>query len=265
MTLLIATSFNRDLWHRYAKACVSSWVSNLQGDYRLLITVDGPLPSDLHEVVKDTDHEIILLDNEPEYVRFLKETSHINGPQGVPPEHQFRFEFRRFWPKVFTFHKAVMACHYDYHIWLDADVMMIKETPVETLRNFKPEVLGGVTILDRGPTWGYMDSGFIMGRPGNGEYNFFDDFVRYTYNLYTTKNIFQMAEWHDAWLFSFVLRMMSDNPEYNAVQSLSGKSDKLNPMEDSPLAEYMIHFKGVRKNELQSGEALEGNRKQEIV
>jgi len=264
VTLTIVTSFNRAIWNNHGKTCIESWVRHLRSanaqpdgssintpEYELHLYIDGPIPSDLP---KGDNIHIHWLDNEPEYVKFLTETRDVTPNPHIPPEHKFRFEFRRFWPKVRSIYDAALAQPDGSVIhpvlWLDADILFKKDLSVERIlddlddENFF-EGSASLVCLDRGPPWNYMDSGYLLidPRTNNGHW-----FVDALYNIYTTKTIFRFTEWHDAFLMSQVMNILWGDDKGNFVKSLSGMSSSLHPLDDSWLRDYMVHLKGGLKH-----------------
>jgi len=242
MTTTIVTSFNKAIWDGHGKPCVMSWLKHIKGNYNLHIYMDGRPASDLPRA---DNIRYFFLDNYADYTKFLRDTANMGAPQGVPPEHQFRFQFRRFWPKVFSIAKEVAQV--DDVLWLDADILVNKDFD---LTAFSKEHSKMFTILDRGEPWGYCDSGFMLLKEQGFELR---DFISKLENIYTTKTIFQFREWHDAYLITQLLKITfgkQTSDQYKAfVESLCGLSSSLHPIEDSPLKEYMVHLKGQRKNE----------------
>lgn len=270
MTLTIVTSFNRAIWNNHGKTCVESWVRHLRSSpnaqhgasaspdggsamasppaYELHLYIDGPIPSDLP---KGDNIHIHWLDNEPEYVKFLTETRDVTPNPNIPPEHKFRFEFRRFWPKVFSIKHAVdeyMNEWGDSVLWLDADILFKKDLSVERIEDDGNEE--DVVCLDRGHPWNYMDSGYLLLTQHNvyDGCDYFQQFVNGVYNVYTTKTIFRFTEWHDAFLMSQVMNILWGKDKDTYVKSLSGLSSSLHPLDDSWLRDYMVHLKGGLKH-----------------
>ena len=262
MSLSIVTSFNRAIWYNHGKTCISSWEEHIKGAYELHLYIDGPIPSDLP---KGDNIHIHWLDNEPEYVKFLTETRDVTPNPSIPPEHKFRFEFRRFWPKVRSIYDAALAQHRSLTLpspdggsaihanavsvtgpilWLDADILFKKDISVDRiLEDLKDNQT--VVCLDRGHPWNYMDSGYLLFDP-----TFLDafQFVESLYNIYTTKTLFRFTEWHDAFLMSQVMNILWGDDKGNFVKSLSGMSSSLHPLDDSWLRDYMVHLKGGLKH-----------------
>lgn len=263
MNLLVITSFNKPLWEAYARSSLKSWVKHLKvtapQELQLLVTVDGEVPEDLMETLKDFPGKVTveLLDNHKEYREYIKKYKNYSppNPQAIPKEHQFRYQHLRFWPKVFT---MFMASDYEDTaiLWLDADVSLHKDLPIEKIvADLEPKGhMPGKSFvcLGRGKKWGYMDSGYFLSDNQNQRIvNNYNRFVGSLYNLYQNGVIFKFQEWHDAYLITHLLDILFTK-EHKALEvlSLSGESESLNPMEDTWLSEYMIHFKGNRKASL---------------
>jgi hypothetical protein len=273
MTLTIVTSFNKFIWNNHAKTCIESWLKHLYGplgeegiapDYQLHLYIDGPIPADLP---KGDNIKVHWLDNEPEYVRFLTETRDINPNPNIPPEHKFRFEFRRFWPKVFAIKDAAQdlgVTERDKHIlWLDADILLKKDLPIELI--VKDATIDSIVCLDRGHPWNYIDSGYLL-LHNDWEYDDQGAVSKFTdalYNIYTTKTIFKFTEWHDAFLMSQVFNILWGKDYGDYVKSLSGRTSSLHPLDDSWLSEYMVHLKGQLKSKANEV-AIEAPRRQDV-
>ena len=266
--LTIVTSFNRAIWNNHGKTCIESWVRHLRSSpnaqhgasaspdggsamasppaYELHLYIDGPIPSDLP---KGDNIHIHWLDNEPEYVKFLTETRDVTPNPNIPPEHKFRFEFRRFWPKVFSIKHALYEDkEYNPFLWLDADILFKKDLSVERIledvkeeKDSDPEI----ACLDRGPPWNYMDSGYVLFGNNSAVSN---HLIEALYNIYTTKTLFRFTEWHDAFLMSQVMNILWGDDKGNFVKSLGGMSSSLHPLDDSWLRDYMVHLKGGLKH-----------------
>lgn len=268
--LTVVTSFSKTLWDAYALHGIASWLKHLKGDWRLVITIDGPVPDDLPHGMnlesngscESREVTVVSLDNLPGYAEFLFRSSVVQMPEGVNPNDRFRFEFRRFWPKVFSINMVVQdgmtAPENSPILWLDADMVLFKDLEVvrmvkDLVHNRNPLYEGhyDLVCLDRGQPWNYMDSGYLL-FSGNS-----DKISDALFNTYVTGAIFHFREWHDAFLLSRVLDILG--PEFYAenVLSLSGKVDThdpnqfLNPIAKTWLGEYLIHFKGNRKGEIQ--------------
>ena len=247
MTTTIVTSFNKAIWDGHGKPCVMSWLKHIKGDYNLHIYMDGRPASDLP---KADNIRYFFLDNFEDYTKFLRDTVNMGVPQGVPPEHQFRFQFRRFWPKVFSISEEIWESSFPKILWLDADILFNKNF---ALTEFTQDHTKPFTILDRGEPWGYCDSGFMYLQERDEESTILADFATHLRNLYHTKTIFQFREWHDAYLITQLLKItfgkQTSDVYKSSVESLCGLSSSLHPLEDSPLKEYMVHLKGQRKSE----------------
>lgn len=262
MTLTIVTSFNARLWDAYARYSLTSWLRHLKGDYHLVITMDGPIPSDMLTVLGSTGGmeydsstgvalEIISLDNIPEYRMFLERFPNVPPPPGAPQDQYYRWDYRRFWPKVYS----LAACADRYGtakefpiLWLDADITLHADLSVDRIMaDGKDKV---IVCLDRGAPWTNMDSGYFLMEEGS------EQVINYMYNIYMSGTLFHLREWHDSYVLSRVLDILGPEWYEANVLSLSGKvnsnkaMDYINPLEKTWLKDYAVHLKGNRKGEI---------------
>lgn len=266
--LLVISSFSKDLWDRYASACIKSQVKHIKPSedcsVRFLFTVDGVIP-DLSELILENpgvDIRVESLDNQPEYMGFVNRNSKRPIPN-VPPDHQFRFEFLRFWPKVYTIVRAYEISQQTHCkvLWLDADMAVRKDVDASRIVEdlyVKPrtEDTYSFVCLDRGAPWGYMDSGYFLFHKFTSWQDTTGDFIRTLGNLYDTDTLFEFQQWHDAYLFTQIMKMLWGEDRDKYVLSLSGRVDTsdpreyLNPITKTWLGEYFTHFKGNLKTEV---------------
>lgn len=260
--LLIVSSFSKELWDRYASACIKSQVKHIVSSesckVEFLFTIDGPTP-DLSSLFLENPGVTIRvesLDNQPEYMGFVERNKARPLPP-VPPDHQFRFEFMRFWPKVYTIVRAYEMIQDTSAkvLWLDADMAVRKDVEASSL--IKDIDNHAFVVLDRGAPWNYMDSGYFMfqDRYHHGIQRA-EQFIHALGNLYDTDTLFEFQQWHDAYLFTQVMKMLWGEDRDKYVLSLSGRVDTndpreyLNPITKTWLGEYFTHFKGSLKQEV---------------
>ena len=98
-----------------------------------------------------------------------------------------------------------------------------------------------------------MDSGYFM---YNGAYPI-NSFIQTLGNLYDTDTLFEFQQWHDAYLFTQLFKMLWGKDVDKYVNSLSGRVDTndalayLNPVTKTWLGEYFTHFKGALKENVE--------------
>lgn len=254
MTLTIVTSFNTRLWDAYAKFSLASWLRHLKGDYHLVVTIDGPVPSDLAEVLSGApSYEIVCLDNIPEYRAFLERFPNVPPPPGAPQDQYYRWDYKRFWPKVYTLRHATAISRDPFPsfpvLWLDADVTL--HADLEVSRIIEDTKGRDLVCLDRGAPWTNMDSGYLLIEEMAANVIF------YMYNIYMSGTLFHLREWHDSYVLSRVLDILGPEWYEDNVLSLSGKvnsnkaMDYINPLEKTWLKDFAVHLKGNRKGEIQ--------------
>jgi hypothetical protein len=179
--------------------------------------------------------------------------NHANHPKPkTDPGQEYRFNFIPFSVKVFALAEGVFPLaenleHFDYVVWLDADVMLTEKVNEDFLR----EVVGNSDLawLNRGAPWGHGETGFMMLNSRRREN--LDIYLQQA-NLYGSGQLFYFAEWHDAFVFTSLVYLKEYmEPEFN-VRNLnldmeSTHKNGLYPFETSILSTKMVHYKGNTK------------------
>jgi len=273
MRVKLVTSFNERLWEQYAKKCLDTWKEYLFLDEGSIIEIwiNGIFPVGLPLVINNIPVTYKCLDTQSDgWVYFYETFSQIQRPQ-VPPSDTFRYNFMPFSCKVFALAEASFKLKdggifnsskpmlpgefreiipaVDALLWLDADVILKKKVTSEVLKSF----LGDASLawLDRGPQWGYGDTGFIL---CDVRKNNLDVFFEQA-NTYGSGQLFFYREWHDAFIFSAIVKMKEFMDIKFKAKNLnedmnSEHKNGLYPFETSVLKEYFDHLKGPRKDEL---------------
>lgn len=149
--------------------------------------------------------------------------------------HNYRFDAVRFAHKVAALELAFRIGQSDCLVWIDADC--VTHAPIDS------EWLSG---LLGNADFGYLkrakrepETGFMLVRRNQAG----SEFVAALVNLYRTDDLFQMQEWHDAWVVGELVRLTG----IRAV-SLSGDAENTaHPLVNGPLGERLDHLKGKRK------------------
>mgnify|MGYP003335287613 CR=1 FL=1 len=148
-------------------------------------------------------------------------------------EYNYRFDAVRFCYKVFAFCNAIEHCDTEYCVWLDGDTVTHTRIPEYWIPSlFKT---GSIVCLHRGAK--PVETGFIAVRITKATKEFFRDYRM----LYVNNAIFGLKEWHDGFVFRFMLEQ-TDIPFTNLAPPGSG-----HPFVNSELGKYMDHMKGDRK------------------
>ena len=247
MKLHFVSSFSKKLWDEYAEGCIRSQVRNLPEDCSIIYYIDGEFPKDLPA---DPSVTYKMLDQVWAWRNFEKNFRFVQPPEGLSPGDAFRFKFMPFAKKVFSLFDAYDEMDFDYLIWIDADVYVQQKMPRVWFENL-PKVsdgnyLGDVVCLLRGKEWGHGDTGFFMLKASDEVLSFVRELAR----VYSSGFIFDMKEWHDAFIFSALLKLGNNSV---TIKNLNTKPNTLHPFEHSPLHPYLTHYKGPQKKAVKEG------------
>jgi hypothetical protein len=232
LKLLAVTTFNRAGYDRYAHKMLDGW-ANWPASIDLLV-----LAEDCAEVWPGA---IDLLAAAPAIARFKAEFGDRPRARGmVGGKYNYRFDAVRFCHKVFAleFAVAVACCRkVDALIWIDADTVTHRPIPLEFVEGLLPAD-ADVACLKR--SMAHSETGFVIFRantPGFG-------IIRRMASLYRTGQVFQLPQWHDAFVFDDV-RLRMEHRQGLRSHSLSGGFEHAkHPFVNGPLGAYMDHLKG---------------------
>jgi hypothetical protein len=262
MKVKIVTSFNEELWTKYAKNSLDSWVDFINLDEGSIIEcwILGAFPRGLPTKTKSGIPFVYkMVETQSQaWANFYTQYKDHPKPK-MPPNAEYKFNFVPFSIKAFALAEAAFSIRekepreFDYMCWIDADVV---------LRNFVTstylkEVIGNnhLAWLDRGAGWGHGETGFIL---ANTSGDTLDIFLQQA-NLYGAGQLFYFAEWHDAFVFTSLVRLKSymEGPETFSVKNLntdmeSKHNNGLRPFETSILNTHMTHYKGQTKDQIPS-------------
>lgn len=235
MKFLAVTTFNREGYERYAR--------------RMLESFDRHWPKRVHLVaLAEACDDILpgapdLLTVAPSIIIFKErygENPRASGQTG--DAYNYRFDAIRFCHKVFAIKAAVEAASAigaDGLIWIDADTITHADIPVAFLEGLLPAD-ADVSYLARHR--GHSETGFIVLRMTAPGVRLIERWAA----QYLSGAVFDLAEWHDAYVFDHVRRALER--EGLRSHSLSGGFEHTNhPFINGPLGAYMDHLKGDRR------------------
>lgn len=242
MSSTIITSFSNTGYHEYGKRFIETFQKFWPTEVKLVV---------YHEGIKDLPFESYNLYKVPACFDFL--TKHASDKvvkgQKQKPEHRwkaraieagynFRFDAYKFCRKVFALNDARQKIKSGKMFWLDADVVTTSTVPTGLLNT----LLGDsdeLCRLYRGSDY-HSECGFV-GYNLDKEivHHFLQDFA----DLFTTGKVFQLPEWHDSWVFDYLVDQYSGSMNVVNIPS-SSKSHIFN---FSMLGRYMDHLKGPER------------------
>jgi len=258
MRVKFVTSLNEELWNKYAKTTVDSWVDFIKADEGSIIEcwILGAFPRNLPTHTKSGIPFVykMIETQSSAWANFFMQYKEHPKPR-TEPHNAYKFNFVPFSIKVFALAEASFSIKeggekFDYVCWLDADVKLTNYVNTSFLK----ELIGNKSLawLDRGPPWGHGETGFILCTTSGDA---LDIFLQQA-NLYGAGQLFYFAEWHDAFIFTSLIRLKTfmEFPDFQ-VQNLnldmgSKHKDGLYPFETSPLNSHMIHYKGNTKEKV---------------
>jgi hypothetical protein len=151
-------------------------------------------------------------------------------------KYNFRQDAWRFSKKVFAIELVATKLTGGRLIWLDADTLTFADVPLEMLQRMPPEGCG-IAHLDR-PGY-HSECGWIA---YNLDVEGVRQFITRFAALYETKEVFQLTEWHDSWVFDWLRKRTPNVKSWAIPHKNSG-----HPFVYSELGKYMDHLKGARK------------------
>lgn len=271
MRYKVVTSFSKPLWTKYAKECIQSWLDKmvLPEGSSFEFWVQGIFPLGLPmKSAQGLPVRYKSLDAQSQEWLLFAQTFNSMPRPDVEPGQEFRFNFMPFSCKVFTLAEAAWTMQdHDAMIWIDADTFLKEPINGEWLDGNVFPNGSNLAFLDRGPRWGYGETGFIGARKatelGQGETDQVLDTFFEQAKIWGSGQLFFFREWHDAFVYTSVARRAYfQDPERVRVNNLnqdmnSQVQDGLFPFETSVLGTKFVHLKGNRKDKIKelSGQA----------
>lgn len=199
-------------------------------------------PARVHDLLQD-----------PACARFLARYAEDPVAQGRRPKpgmvwkakallagYNFRFDAYKFCRKVFAL-QATAALHAADPVrmfWVDADVVTWRAVPLNLFPTVLPDDVD-ICYLDRGPDY-HSECGFVGYQLKEARVR---QFLHDLAALYSTGKVFELAEWHDSWVFDWLRRA---RPELRC-HALEHGNNRHAPFDHSILGQFMRHLKGDRK------------------
>lgn len=236
MTVRVCTLMWGNAWERYGNDFCSSFNKFWPGHVELVVVTDRNLPMlrgrqiDLHSL---TGYRTFLDRNgaNPQARGY-----EINDAKVDADGYAWKFDACKWMPQGLAPAAAAQGLeHGDILIWLDADVETTSRVPAD----WAEQLIGAhdVAVLQRPPT--HSEIGFIGMRMNARTDALLETFA----GLYTSDGVFELDEWHSAFVFD------------RAAETVPGlRIRNLNPVgrghvwPASPLAAHTVHKKGKRKD-----------------
>ena len=265
----LVTSLSQRLWDKYANQTVGSFIAAFDDGFpddvdSFMIWLDSD--SEVQPFIENlglsetvaSKYKFGSLNTLNEYIIFermyggnvpLNERG-IN-PEKIPAGSEFRFNYLPFAKKVFSWAASYMSLpENDFLVWIDADIMLHRKFDTEFFKHF---VDFDLVFLDRDFPWYAAETGFfILKRTPE-----MDRFVQLMLHVYISGFVFDMAEWHDGYVFKTLMKIGVD-PNLK-VLNLNRTMRERDVFERTLLADFMEHKKGQKKNILKQGLGMDSN------
>jgi len=148
--------------------------------------------------------------------------------------HDYRFRPVRYSNKVWAY---TSMPNDGALIWLDADTVTVRDIDHDTIAKLLPPEGRVASYLAR-PYYNHSETGFIGFAPGQQE------FLKEIRRIYTSGELFYLAEWHDCAAFDrAVAKFKRKGFEFH---NLCPDARTLEVFEESPLADLILHNKGPK-------------------
>lgn len=250
---LFVTTFNKQGYNLYGKRMLESFLLNWPKVFKIVVyfedfVIDQSLRDNPRLIARDLNqvHDLKIFKNR--HNKNLKAHGYIKSEQ----HKEFQFDAVRFSHKVF----AIYDCYKSPPepckslIWLDGDTYTFRPVPEDFLEKIAPRNFFGnhaegkkkFGIAYLGRTQQHSECGFVS---YNCTHEMMDDFWETFINLYKTDSIFDLAEWHDSFVFDHVRKIFEAKGMFN--NNLTPKIAKGHPFINCDLGLYMDHMKGSRK------------------
>ena len=246
------TSFSADGFKRYARKMLLSVIENWKDDLKL-IAYYHDFTDDLVKELPESDKiEYRNLDNIQDMKNYKQFMKLHDGTEGGKIPYNWRMDAIKWCNKVYALTDLSLEigeqeARGGWLIWLDADTVTTKPFSEErVLRLFKK----GAELVHLGrKDIDYSETSFIA---FNLDYQSPHYLLADLRGCYDIGEVTAYREWHDGFIFERLLKIYVAHGL--RVQNLSQGAEGLAAFAQSPLSQYMIHYKGNLKNNVEEEE-----------
>ena len=242
-SISVVTTFSPSGWESYGKRMIDSFVKYWPEEIKLIVYYeDMPDNVDYGARVQWVDFKKA----SPDLVKYkenYKNNKKANG-NGLPTgKYSYLWDSVKFAHKSFCVSHSTLNASTDILIWLDADVVTHSTVSKEVIEGLLPQD-HFCTYLGRQKI--YPECGFVM---YNCQSKFLKSFMTMWTDLYNKGTIFDLAEWHDSFLFQHLLNDFKDAGGFRSasISEPDPGTPGVHVFINSPLGQYMDHLKGDRK------------------
>jgi hypothetical protein len=248
------TSFSADGFKRYARKMLLSVIENWKDDLKLIAYYHDFTDDLVKELPKSDKIEYRNLDNIQDMKNYKQLMKLHDGTEGGKIPYNWRMDAIKWCNKVYALTDLSLEigeqeARGGWLIWLDADTVTTKPFSEErVLRLFKK----GAELVHLGrKDIDYSETSFIA---FNLDYQSPHYLLADLRGCYDIGEVTAYREWHDGFIFERLLKIYVAHGL--RVQNLSQGAEGLAAFAQSPLSQYMIHYKGNLKNNVEEEEAV---------
>ena len=246
------TSFSADGFKRYARKMLFSVIENWKDDLKLIAYYHDFTDDLVEQLPKSDKIEYRNLDNIQDMKNYKQFMKLHDGTEGGKIPYNWRMDAIKWCNKVYALTDLSLEIgeketRGGWLIWLDADTVTTKPLSKErVLRLFKK----GAELVHLGrKDIDYSETSFIA---FNLDYQSPHYLLADLRGCYDIGEVTAYREWHDGFIFERLLKIYVAHGL--RVQNLSQGAEGLAAFAQSPLSQYMIHYKGNLKNNVEEEE-----------
>jgi hypothetical protein len=230
----VISSFNQRLYDEYAWRFLESFHRFWPKDVKLYVYTEDCQPQTAGEV-RD------LLRCCPQLVAFKQACARDEFDAPTPAKKSFRYDAVRFAHKVFSIFHGTRNVTADKVFWIDADVVTFAPVPHSFLDACLPDDCYTACLKRDG---NFSECGFVG---YNLRHPIHAEFMQAWEELYTSGRLFELAEWHDSFVYDHVRRGFESQGKLRSHNLSGAHTAAAHPFVNSELGRYMDHLKGPRK------------------
>lgn len=259
MNLTVVTTFHKPGYDMYGKRMINTFLQNWPKNVTLYVYAEDC------EVTEKADNLIVkdLHQASPELVAFKNKWRNVpkaNGNVMNDPVRSkrkdagkgFKWDAIRFAHKVYSIFSCAKECNTEWLMWMDADTIChspINESDLDRMLPTNQE------LCYLGRQGKYSECGlYAMHMNTQGAQDFLKEFQR-VYDQ-AEQGIFQMAEWHDSFVFDEVRKRFPSLKQHNWAGALGdlrasprNSKGEGHPLINSDWGAWLDHLKGSSRKQ----------------
>lgn len=241
---MFVTSFSNDGYERYGRNFLNGFLKHSKE--KIIVYYEGIRPDiesqqiEYRNLYKVKDCWAFILKVKP-YKEMAGKFENENGNY-----YDYRFDAFRFARKVFVVEDAARNADFDTLIWIDADIVFLKNLPDDYGRFLTPD--DEVQIVYVGRKAMHSECGLVVYNHIQSieMRNFFTVFA----NQYRMGAFTRLNEWNDCWTFDHTRLLLGIKCHNLAENIADDEAHQIHPMCYIPeISDYLDHLKGPTRKE----------------